>query len=53
MASSKDTQDTVPEYLKHSHDRVFENNRAWVAAKKQEDPAFFEKLNAGQNPEYL
>ncbi|OJJ95810.1 hypothetical protein ASPACDRAFT_64279 [Aspergillus aculeatus ATCC 16872] len=54
MCSSKDTpQESVPEYLKHSHERVFENNRAWVAAKKQEDPAFFEKLNAGQTPEYL
>jgi carbonic anhydrase len=40
-------------YLEQSHERLFENNRAWVQAKKEADPDFFQKLNAGQAPEYL
>lgn len=46
------SQDLV-NYLKQSHDRVFENNRAWAAAKCEKDPAFFTKLSEGQTPEYL
>ncbi|GAB4143010.1 MAG: carbonate dehydratase [Bacteroidia bacterium] len=34
-------------------DKIFENNRKWVAAKKAEDPQYFEKLSKGQHPEYL
>ncbi|OAA54555.1 beta class carbonic anhydrase [Niveomyces insectorum RCEF 264] len=45
--------DDVSKYLQQSHDRVFEQNRAWAAEQRQRDPAFFEKLAAGQSPEYL
>ncbi|EAW12033.1 carbonic anhydrase [Aspergillus clavatus NRRL 1] len=50
---SDKAREAVSQYLKQSHERIFENNRAWVAAKKEEDPAFFEKLGAGQTPQYL
>ena len=43
----------VTRYLQQSHDRVFENNRAWAAQQRQADACFFEKLSAGQEPEYL
>jgi carbonic anhydrase len=32
---------------------LIENNRAWSAAKTQADPAFFKRLEAQQNPDYL
>lgn len=41
------------QFLEQSHARIFENNRKWVAGKTDADPAFFEKLAAGQTPEYL
>jgi len=44
---------TISRYLQQSHERIFENNRKWVAEKKEEDPQFFDKLAAGQAPEYL
>ena len=34
-------------------DQIFENNKRWVAGKLAIDPAYFEKLNKGQNPEFL
>lgn len=43
----------LSKYLKQSHDRVFENNRAWAADMAAKDPDFFKKLTAGQTPEYL
>jgi carbonic anhydrase len=36
-----------------SIDSIFENNKKWVSSKKNEDPAFFDKLAAGQTPDYL
>jgi len=43
--------------MSHSHpkffDRVFENNREWIAEKLAVDPAYFEKLARGQSPEIL
>ncbi|KAI3054690.1 hypothetical protein CBS147353_11405 [Aspergillus niger] len=45
--------DGFSQYLRQSHERIFENNRKWVAAKTHADPEFFEKLAAGQKPEYL
>lgn len=45
-------QDIVS-YLEENQERIFENNRAWASAKKERDPSFFEKLTAGQTPEYL
>lgn len=35
-----------------SYDRVFVNNRRWAAERAQE-PGFFERLSAGQSPEFL
>lgn len=40
-------------YLKATHDKVFEHNRAWATAQREKDPEFFTKLSAGQTPEYL
>ena len=34
-------------------DELFNNNRRWAEEIKAEDPQFFEKLAAQQNPEYL
>lgn len=44
---------TISAYLTQSHEKIFENNRKWVASRKEHDPEFFTKLAAGQNPEYL
>lgn len=49
MANSE----SVEEYLKQSHDRLFENNRKWAADKKAHDPGYFVSLAAGQAPNYL
>lgn len=46
-------QQDITNYLRQTHDRVFENNKAWAAEQKVKDPSFFAKLSAGQNPEYL
>ena len=43
----------INSYLRQTHDRVFEHNRCWAKDKKAQDPDFFVKLSAGQNPEYL
>ncbi|KAI8626552.1 carbonic anhydrase [Xylariaceae sp. FL1651] len=43
----------ISQYLKQTHDRVFEHNRAWAAEQKQKNADFFTKLSAGQSPEYL
>ncbi|KZZ98992.1 carbonic anhydrase 2 [Moelleriella libera RCEF 2490] len=50
---SPPSSDEVSKYLRQSHDRLFENNRAWAANKATTDPAYFTKLAAGQAPEYL
>ncbi|KAI1637892.1 carbonic anhydrase [Biscogniauxia mediterranea] len=46
-------QSDISRYLKETHDRVFEHNRAWAAEQTKKDPDFFAKLSAGQSPEYL
>ena len=33
--------------------KLFDNNRAWAKNKKDDDPQFFSKLVAQQNPDYL
>jgi hypothetical protein len=56
MADNPDVTKNQPlphSYLKDSHERLFENNRKWVAAKKEADPKFFDKMAAGQSPDYL
>lgn len=32
---------------------IFENNKAWVAKRLEQDPNYFENLSRGQNPEIL
>jgi carbonic anhydrase len=34
-------------HLQESHDRIFENNRAWAAKQKEKDPKFFTKQITG------
>jgi carbonic anhydrase len=36
-----------------AYDRIFENNREWVARKKHGDPSYFQKLAEGQDPDFL
>lgn len=36
-----------------SYEEIFENNRKWLADKKNNDQNFFEKLAKDQHPEYL
>ncbi|KAF2663500.1 carbonic anhydrase [Microthyrium microscopicum] len=50
---SKGHKRTISRYLQQSHEHIFENNRKWVEDKKNKDENFFEKLAAGQSPEYL
>lgn len=46
-------REEISQYLKVTHDRVFEHNSRWAAEKCSKDPEFFAKLSAGQEPEYL
>lgn len=34
-------------------EKIFRNNRKWIAEKLSNDPEFFGKLSRGQNPEFL
>ena len=34
-------------------EKIFENNKLWVAEKLSIDPNYFNKLSKGQNPEFL
>ncbi|KAH8898473.1 carbonic anhydrase [Thozetella sp. PMI_491] len=52
-AESTMASEELSKYLKETHDRVFEHNRAWAAEQTSKDPDFFVKLAAGQSPEYL
>lgn len=36
-----------------SYEQVFKNNLEWIKEKKGKDASFFDKLAAGQEPEYL
>ena len=35
------------------YEKIFENNKRWVAEKKAADSRFFEKLSRDQNPDFL
>jgi carbonic anhydrase len=37
----------------HSYEDLFVNNRRWVAERIAEDPQHFERLAAGQSPDFL
>jgi carbonic anhydrase len=39
--------------IRPSLDAIFKKNKEWVATKTNADPAFFDKLSAGQSPDYL
>ncbi len=39
--------------MTESYQKIFENNKNWIAEKLGQDKDFFKKLAAGQNPEYL
>jgi len=43
----------IPTLMPKSYQQLFENNRQWVAQMNQEDPAFFDRLANGQNPQFL
>jgi len=34
-------------------EKIFANNREWVARKRKEDPEYFERMAKGQQPRYL
>lgn len=34
-------------------EKIFQNNELWIAEKLAKDPAYFENLNRGQQPEFL
>lgn len=36
-----------------NYNQIFENNKKWIAEKKASDANFFDKLSAGQDPDYL
>lgn len=36
-----------------TYEQLFENNKQWVASRKEHDKHFFDKLAADQTPEYL
>jgi carbonic anhydrase len=39
--------------MEKSYTRLLENNKSWVKKKLELDPNYFNKLFAGQNPDYL
>ncbi|KAJ4032974.1 hypothetical protein NW756_014051 [Fusarium oxysporum] len=41
------------EYLRQTHARIFENNKKWAEQQRANNPGFFDKISAGQSPEYL
>lgn len=51
--ASKSAKHPMSLYLQQNQDRIFENNRNWVASKLAADSSFFEKLSSGQHPDYL
>lgn len=53
MANEGANDKEMKKYLQQSHDRIFENNKKWAEEQKAKHPEFFEKLSAGQSPEYL
>ena len=39
--------------MENSYNRLFENNKKWVAEMTQHDPNYFKEMAKGQTPEYL
>lgn len=54
MCSPQETTSSdMNRYIRQSLDGIFKKNKEWVTSKTNSDPAFFEKLSAGQSPDYL
>jgi carbonic anhydrase len=51
--ASENPHRPMSHYLQENQDRIFANNRNWVASRVAEDPEFFAKLSSGQHPDYL
>jgi carbonic anhydrase len=41
------------EEMQESYDKLFKNNRKWIAEKLDEDPNYFKSRAGGQTPKYL
>ena len=39
--------------MQNIYQKIFENNKRWVASKNEQDPEFFSKLSLGQKPPIL
>lgn len=50
MAEQKEE---IIKHLQKSHEKIFENNKKWAETKRTQDPGYFDRLSAGQTPEYL
>jgi len=48
-----ETKDEIKDLIDESYKKLFVNNRNWVEKKLKMDPEYFQKLLAGQKPEYL
>jgi carbonic anhydrase len=48
-----ETKDEIKYLIDESYKKLFVNNRNWVEKKLKMDPEYFQKLLAGQKPEYL
>ncbi|MDZ4668847.1 MAG: carbonic anhydrase [bacterium] len=48
-----ETKDEIKSQIEESYKKLFVNNRNWVEKKLKTDPEYFQKLQAGQSPEYL
>lgn len=53
MSISHSTANDMNRYLRQSLDHIFKKNQEWISTKTNSDPAFFDKLSAGQSPDYL
>ena len=55
--STTSTTSTTPEeqtYVDEANlEHLIKNNKKWVSEMSTKDPTFFEKLGAGQSPDYL
>jgi hypothetical protein len=51
--ASESRKYSMSHYLRENQEKIFLNNRQWVASKEAEDSEFFVKLSSGQHPDYL
>lgn len=48
-----ETKEEIKDQIDESYKKLFVNNKNWVEKKLKMDPEYFQKLLAGQKPEYL